>query len=282
MARPRDLDGSADLSGQNRRFARDATAVFTAEASTGRRYDDPHQLLVEVERRRDLGARREGGLGPDPHRESPIVVPDRQCTTGLKGRGRDVGGRVRGLTAQHRRREGPVGISLLDVDRTGPTTSVSHRVVTQELFQIVVRWCGGYVPSGSQTGECRARHDRVAGHDANQRVRAQAANGEVRHETSRARDRVNHSFGHVRRAGQMPLGARQDSWFASDDFDLAQTSSHRQQGPRVGRRLGERVTGVGHRTAPEGSHVVGAEIGVPHRQSDVRQGNTQFLGDQET
>jgi len=162
--------------------------------------------------------------------------------------------------------------------------------------------------------ECRARHDRVAGHDANQRVRAhedhvvtivqgtgveitkrraegrgsqhgavaQAANGEVRHETSRARDRVNHSFGHVRRAGQMPLGARQDSWFASDDFDLAQTSSHRQQGPRVGRRLGERVTGVGHRTAPEGSHVVGAEIGVPHRQSDVRQGNTQFLGDQET
>jgi hypothetical protein len=274
-------------------------------------HDDPHQLLVDVERCRDLSARREGRLGPDPDREAP-GVPDRQCAACLEGRVRDVGGRVGGLTARRRRSEGRLGISLLDVDRSAPA-GVSGRMGTQELFQIVVRWCVGRVPRATEVGEGQSRRDQVPSHDTGQRVRAhqddvvttfqgtgvefskrraedrrsqhhaiaQAANREVRDEASRARDDVSHPFGHVGRSCQVPVGASPHGRFAGDDLDPPQACLHRQPGPRVGRRLGERVAGVGHRPAPEGSHVVGAEIGVPHRQRDVGQRNTQFLGDQE-
>jgi len=170
-------------------------------------------------------------------------------------------------------------------------------VVTQELFQIVVR-CAGVRPKWSQTGECRARHDRspprrqparrahedhvvtivqaLASRSRSVAPRAGVAarrrsagrEREVRHETSRARDRVNHSFGHVRVPAKCIVPART----AGSPVTISTWRSQLASAARSARRPppGRARDRRRHRTAPK-FHVVG-QRSSPHRQSDVRQG----------
>ena len=236
-AGPAHPDRLADLPGQHGGLGGDASGVLAAKAATGRRHDDAHVLLFQVEGRGDLGPHREGGLGPGPDRHAPVVVPGCDRYPGLKGSGGDERSGVGGVNAYGRGSERAVRVALFLVERTTPSFVARRGVHTEELLETVVRRRVRDLPRGLETGQCRPRPGSVAGDDSDthggfhhhyiaaaiERSRVevtehglehgwsqhaavpQPGHVQVRAKMQSARDHLDRAGGYVRRPGGPPL-----------------------------------------------------------------------------
>ena len=114
----------------------DPGRVLAAEPAAGGRDDDPHVVLVQRQRGRDLRPDRERGLGARPHRQPPVGVPGCHRDPGLQGRRGDVRGGVGGLAPDRGALQRGRRRALLVVERTAPPAGAARRrVLAQELGQ---------------------------------------------------------------------------------------------------------------------------------------------------